>query len=255
MIEFDELVQIIKRLRHPVTGCPWDIKQTEESLQPYIIEESFELIEAIREKSLLGQMEECGDLLLQIIILARIQQEKNGFQIRDVLKRINRKLIERHPHVFGEVNVTGVEEVKQNWEKIKKKEKKSDSIISSYPADMPALLCAKRISEQASSVGFDWQDALRALEKVEEEVGELKEEIKKDSHPEIENELGDALFALTNVARLAKVNPELALKNANERFIKRFHYIETSLKESGKDIYQTSLPEMEALWQEAKKNT
>ncbi len=252
MKEFNKLIKILKRLRNPINGCPWDRKQTPHSLREYILEEAHELVEAIDIGSIEKQKEELGDLLLQIIFLSQLQREKNYFSIRDVIETITRKLIRRHPHIFGTTTVHTAEEVRQNWEKIKKKEKKKESILSDYPDRMPALSHAKRIAEQASSVGFDWDDPLKALEKVEEEIEELKQEISSKNSEKIEEEIGDILFAVANTARLAHINPEFALKSTNKKFIRRFRFIENSLKEQGKDINRTSLEEMEALWQQAK---
>ena len=255
MKELDKLIKIMKQLRNPINGCPWDRKQTEFSLREYILEESHELVEAIEMGSVQKQKEELGDVLLQIIFLSQIHRERNNFTVKDVIKTVTEKLIHRHPHIFGNVKVSTAEEVRQNWEKIKKKQKDNGSILSDYPDQMPALSHAKRISEQASSVGFDWNDPIPALEKVEEEVEELKKEIKELNQQRIEEELGDILFAVANVARLAHVNPEFALKNTNKRFVKRFRYIEEQMKAQGKDIASASLEEMEALWQEAKANS
>ena len=252
MKEFDKLVKIMKRLRNPIDGCPWDRKQTGHSLREYILEEAHELVEAIEIDSIEKQKEELGDLFLQIVFLSQLHREKNHFTIKDVLNTINQKLIQRHPHIFGDVTVQSAEEVKQNWEKIKKKDKKSKSILSDYPASMPALSHAKRVAEQASSVGFDWPDPLGALEKVEEEAGELKNALRLGQREKVEEEIGDILFAVANVARLAHVNPEFALKNTNRKFVTRFRYIEEQLRKQGKNIDETGMEEMEALWQESK---
>lgn len=256
MEAFNKLVKILKRLRNPNGGCPWDRKQTLHSLKEYVLEEAYELVEAIELESVDKQKEELGDLLLQIIFLSQLHREKGHFTIKDVIETLNRKLIRRHPHIFGDVKVRTAEEVRQNWEKIKKSDNKKPSILSDYPARMPALAHAKRIAEQASSVGFDWDDPLKALAKVEEEIEELKQEIRSGSasnHARVEEEIGDILFAVANVARLAKANPEFALKSTNQKFVTRFRYIEEQLKQQGKDINKTSLDDMEALWQESKK--
>jgi tetrapyrrole methylase family protein / MazG family protein len=258
MKELNKLIKIMKQLRNPINGCPWDREQTPLSLREYILEEAHELVEAIDLDSVEKQKEELGDLLLQIVFMSQMHKEKNNFSLRDVADTINKKLINRHPHIFSDTTVQSAEEVKQNWEKIKKKEKKKKSILSDYPPQMPALSHAKRVAEQASSVGFDWDDPLRALDKVEEEIEELKKEIIAGHQEKIEEELGDILFAVANVARLAKVNPEFALKNTNKKFISRFRYIEEQLKAQNKEFADTSLEEMEAIWQEAKtavKNT
>jgi MazG family protein len=252
MKEFNKLVKIMKQLRNPINGCPWDRKQTGHSLREYILEEAHELVEAIEIDSIEKQKEELGDLLLQIVFLSQLHREKNHFTIKDVLDTINQKLIHRHPHIFGDVTVQSAEEVKQNWEKIKKRDKKNKSILSDYPAAMPALYHAKRVAEQASSVGFDWDNPLGALEKVEEETGELKKALRAGQKEKVEEEIGDILFAVANVARLAHINPEFALKNTNKKFVTRFRYIEEQLRKQGKDINETSMEEMEKLWQESK---
>ena len=254
MKEFNNLIKIMKRLRNPINGCPWDRKQTGHSLKEYILEEAHELVEAIEMDSPEKQKEESGDLLLQIVFLSQINREKNNFSIKDVIDSINRKLIHRHPHIFGDTTVKSAEEVKQNWEKIKKKEKSNGSILSDYPAHMPALSHAKRLGEQASVVGFDWDDPLKALEKVEEEIEELEKEIRIGNRERVAEEIGDILFAVANVSRLAHISPEFALKNANKKFVTRFRYIEEQLKKQGKDIAKTSLDEMEEIWQQSKKN-
>ena len=252
MKEFNKLVKIMKQLRNPINGCPWDRKQTGRSLREYILEEAHELVEAIETDSIEKQKEELGDLLLQIVFLSQMHREKNHFTIKDVLNTINQKLIRRHPHIFGDLTVQSAEEVKQNWEKIKKKEKESKSILSDYPAAMPALSHAKRVAEQASSVGFDWDEPLGALEKVEEEIEEIKKEIRAGNREKLEEEIGDMLFAVANVARLAHISPEFALKNTNKKFVTRFRYIEEQLRKQGKDINETGMEEMEELWQESK---
>ncbi len=272
MKEFTKLIKIMRQLRDPQKGCPWDLQQTEATLKEYIIEEAYELIEAIDAKSSTGQLEELGDLLLQIIFLAQIHHEKQNFNIKDVIKRISKKLINRHPHIFSDVRVKTPQDVRSNWEKIKKIEKNNPSIISDYPEKISALLAAKKIAEQASSAGFDWKDsspaetaALKALEKAGEEIGELKKAIQAqakirsipgipDKKEEISDEIGDILFAVSNIARLMDINPEFALKKTNQKFTTRFRYIEKQLKKQGKDIHEATLEEMEALWQEAKKN-
>lgn len=252
MKEFNKLIKILKRLRNPINGCPWDRKQTQHSIKEYVLEEAHELVEAIDLESPEKVKEELGDLLLQIAFLSQLNLEKNNFSIREVIDTVNKKLIKRHPHIFGDATAHTAEEVRQNWEKIKKKEKKKTSILSDYPPQMPALAHAKRIGEQASSVGFDWNDPLKALEKVEEEIEELKKEIREGDEKKITEEVGDLLFAVANVSRLAKVNPEFALKGTNKKFISRFRYIEEQLKKQGKDIAKTDLDEMEELWQESK---
>lgn len=252
MKEFANLVRIMKKLRHPRRGCPWDLKQTPAALKEYILEEAHELIEAIDGGDAAAVKEELGDLLLQIVFLARIAEENGEFSIRDVAAGIGEKLVRRHPHIFGDVRVADADEVKANWEQIKIAEKNKQSVISDYPSSMPALLLANRIASQAAGVGFDWDDAAKALDKVSEEVAELGAEIAGDRRREAEGEIGDLLFAVANVARLLKINPEFALARANAKFTRRFRFIEKELRTQGKEIAQASLAEMEELWQRAK---
>ena len=252
MKEFSRLVRIMKKLRHPRRGCPWDLKQTQGSLKEYILEEAHELIEAIDSGEAEAIREELGDLLLQIVFLAQMAEEDKKFSIREVITTISEKLVRRHPHIFGSVKVNGADEVKVNWEKIKIAEKNKQSVISDYPPSMPSLLLANRIASQASGVGFDWNDAGKAFAKVVEEIEELRVEINENRLHEAENEIGDLLFAVANVARLLKINPEFALSRTNKKFTSRFRHIEAELKKQGKEIGSTSLEEMEALWNQAK---
>lgn len=273
MKQFSRLIRIMKRLRDPKKGCPWDLRQTEQSLQEYVLEESHELVEAIESGSVSAQREELGDLLLQIVFLSRIHEEKGHFSIQDVINTISSKLISRHPHIFSDLKLDSPQDVRANWEKIKKREKKKSSILSDQPIRLPALLAAKRIGEQAASVGFDWQDAspthsapLQALEKVREEVAEL-ERVMTDRAPEdpghrgresrdqteaMTEEIGDILFSVSNVSRLLDINPEIALRSAIRKFASRFRYMEDQLKKMGKDLHETTFEEMEALWEHAK---
>jgi tetrapyrrole methylase family protein/MazG family protein len=252
MNEFAKLVRIMKKLRHPRRGCPWDLAQTPESLKEYILEEAHELIEAIDSGQSAEIKEELGDLLLQIVFLAQLAEEKEQFSVRDVIATISEKLVRRHPHIFGRVKVNGADEVKANWEKIKIAEKNKDSVISDYPLTMPSLLLANRIASQASGVGFDWNDAEKAFAKIDEEIEELRAEIRAGRLHEIENEIGDLLFAVANVARLLKINPEFALARTNKKFTGRFRFIESELKKRGQDIRNTTLAELDALWDQAK---
>jgi MazG family protein len=252
MKEFTKLVRVMKKLRHPRRGCPWDLKQTPESLKEYVLEEAHELIEAIDSGKDEEIKEEMGDLLLQIVFLAQLAEEKKKFSIRDVITAITQKLVRRHPHIFGQVKVNGADEVKANWEKIKIAEKNKRSVISDYPSTMPSLLLANRIASQASGVGFDWNDAGKAFAKVDEEMEELRAEIRAGRLCEVENEIGDLLFAVANVARLLKINPEFALARTNKKFTSRFRFIEAELKKKGQDIHNTSLVELDALWNQAK---
>jgi len=253
MKEFTRLVRIMKKLRHPRRGCPWDLKQTPASLKEYILEEAHELIEAIDGGDAAAIREEMGDLLLQIVFLAQLAAEKKQFSIREVLDGIADKLVRRHPHIFGSVKVADADEVKANWEQIKIAEKNKQSVISDYPSSMPSLLLANRIASQAAGIGFDWDDAAKALDKVSEEVAELRVEMAGNRLHEAEEEVGDLLFAVANVARLLKINPEFALSRANRKFTRRFRFIETELRKKGRTLAAASLEEMEELWQRAKK--
>lgn len=240
------------RLRHPQRGCPWDLAQSPQTLKEYILEEAHELIEAIDSGRDEKIMEELGDVLLQIVFLARLAEEKNKFSIRDVIATINEKLVRRHPHIFARARVHGAEEVRANWEKIKMAEKSKPSVISDYPSTMPSLLLANRIASQASGVGFDWDDAEKACSKIDEEIEELRTEIRAGRTHEAENEIGDLLFAVANVARLLKINPEFALARTNKKFTSRFRFIESELKKQGRDVHQATLQEMDELWQRSK---
>jgi len=252
MKEFSKLVRIMEKLRHPRRGCPWDLEQTPQSLKEYILEEAHELVEAI-ERGRDGEIrEELGDLLLQVVFLSRLAEEEKKFSIRDVIDGLSEKLVRRHPHIFARTKVNGADEVKANWEKIKMAEKSKESVISDYPPAMPSLLQANRIASQASGVGFDWNDAEKAFAKIEEEMEELRAEIRAGRSDEIENEIGDLLFAVANVARLVKVNPEFALARTNKKFTGRFRYIEAELKKRGQDIQRVTLAELDALWDQAK---
>jgi MazG family protein len=252
MKEFNRLIAIMKKLRHPLRGCPWDLEQTPQSLKEYILEEAHELMAAIDRGQDEEIKEELGDLLLQIVFLARLAEEKNKFSIRDVIATICEKLIRRHPHIFSSLKVNGADDVKANWEKIKIREKNKQSIISDYPRSMPALLLANRIASQASGVGFDWNDAGKAFAKVTEEMAELQEEIRAKRFHEAASEIGDLLFAVANVARLLKINPEFALAQTNQKFTRRFRFMEKELKKQGNEIGSLSVDELDALWNQAK---
>jgi tetrapyrrole methylase family protein/MazG family protein len=252
MKEFTKLVRIMAKLRHPRRGCPWDLAQSPQTLKEYILEEAHELLEAI-DNGRDGEIkEELGDLLLQIVFLARMSEEKNQFSVRDVITAITEKLVRRHPHIFAQVQVSGAAEVKANWEQIKIAEKNKASVISDYPPTMPSLLLANRIAAQASGVGFDWNDAEKAFSKIDEETEELRAEIRAGQTDKIANEIGDLLFAVANVARLLKINPEFALAGTNKKFTSRFRYIESELKKRGRDIRDTTLAELDDLWNQAK---
>ncbi len=235
--------------------CPWDKKQTIESLRHLTIEETYELSDAILKKSDTELKKELGDILLHIVFYARIASETNAFNIADVMNALCDKLIFRHPHIYGDVKVNNEEDVKRNWEQLKQKEKGGNtSVLSGVPSSMPALLKAYRIQEKARAVGFDWDEPEQVFEKVKEEILELDNEIKKENNiSKIEDEFGDVLFALINYARFIKVNPEDALERTNKKFIKRFNYMEEKIKAQGKELSDCSLAEMDVFWNEAKK--
>jgi tetrapyrrole methylase family protein/MazG family protein len=251
---FGELVRIMERLRAP-GGCPWDREQTRESIKPYLIEEAYEVAEAIEENNIDELRKELGDLLLQIVFHSEMAREEGLFTIADVVRGICEKMIRRHPHVFGDTAVKDSDEVLRNWARIKAEERKDSddsSHVAGVPRAMPALLRAHRLSEKASRVGFDWTSATEVLEKVREEVAELEAAVQLGNAREAEAELGDVLFALTSLGRHLGMQAEDALHGANERFIRRFRYIERRLAERQQDLHATSPEEMNALWEEAK---
>jgi nucleoside triphosphate diphosphatase len=251
---FTRLVEIMATLRGP-TGCPWDREQTPDTLKPYLIEETYEVLEALEAKDLHAFKEELGDLLLQIVFHAQLMAEAGTFTVDDVAQAIADKLVRRHPHVFGDVKVKNADEVVQNWAKIKAQEKvgKADrSVLAGVPHGAPALIQAQRLGEKAARVGFDWTSAAEVFTKVEEETHELADTLSSQDAERQEHELGDLLFALTSLARHLNLDAETALRKAGKRFSTRFRYIETQLLESGEDIHRTSLSRLEELWQEAK---
>lgn len=252
--KFKELVDLMTRLRGP-GGCPWDGEQSHESLKPYLIEETYEVIEAIDDGSPEMLKEELGDLLLQIIFHSELAREKRIFDIDDVIEGLINKLVSRHPHVFGDAEARSAEDVLVQWHKLKSEEhkvKKRESVLEGIPPQLPSLMRAHKVTEKASRVGFDWEHIDQVFEKVREEMGEFEEAVKNNDPKEMESELGDLLFALVNVGRFVEVNPEEALRKTISRFIKRFRHIEETLAEKGKDFKGTSLQEMDELWNEAK---
>jgi len=231
--------------------CPWDSKQTIDSLRRLTIEETFELSDAILEGNLDEIKKELGDLMLHIVFYAKIGSEKKAFDITDVLEGISEKLVFRHPHIYGEVEVSGAEEVKENWEKLKLKEGKK-SVLEGVPKSVPPLLKAYRIQEKVKGVGFDWERPEQVWEKVEEEMAELKTEVEKGDKDRMESEFGDLLFALVNYARFIGVNPDDALERTNLKFIKRFQHLESQAGKTGKSLKDMTLAEMDVFWEEAK---
>ena len=246
---FDRLLTIMDELREQ---CPWDQKQTMETLRPLTIEETYELGDAILDADLNEVKGELGDLLLHILFYSRIASETNDFDISDVINGICEKLIYRHPHIYSDVKVKDETEVKQNWENLKLKEGKL-SVLQGVPKSLPALVKAYRIQEKVAGVGFDWEHSDQVWSKVEEEIGELKEEIVNKNQDAIEDEFGDVLFSLINYARFLNINPENALERTNKKFIKRFQYLEKKAKGLQKSLSEMNLDEMDVYWDESKK--
>ena len=245
---FNRLLDIMDELREK---CPWDKKQTLESLRHLTIEETYELGDAILDNDLQEIKKELGDVLLHIVFYAKIGSEKQAFDIADVANSISDKLIHRHPHIYGDVEVKNEEEVKQNWEKLKLKEGKT-SVLEGVPKSLPALVKASRIQEKVAGVGFDWEEPQQVWKKVQEEISELNEEIKAGNKENIEKEFGDVLFSMINYARFIKVNPENALEKTNKKFINRFQYLEAAAKKEGKELSDMTLGEMDVHWENSK---
>ena len=246
---FDRLLTIMDELREQ---CPWDKKQTMETLRHLTIEEVYELGEAILEKDLEDVKKELGDVLLHIVFYSRIGSETNNFDIADVCNSICDKLIERHPHIYGDVEVENEDDVKRNWEQIKLKEKGKNSVLQGVPISLPAMVKANRIQDKVAGVGFDWEHSEQVYEKVEEELNELKVEVANGNTDQMESELGDVLFSIINYARFLKINPENALERTNKKFIKRFQYLESKSREINKPLSEMTLAEMDVFWEEAK---
>lgn len=246
---FGRLLDIMDELREQ---CPWDKKQSFESLRHLTIEETYELADAILEGDKTEIKKEVGDLMLHLVFYAKIGSETTDFDIYDVLDSICKKLISRHPHIYGDVQVNSEEEVKQNWEKLKLKEGKK-SVLEGVPNSLPALVKASRIQEKVAGVGFDWEEPHQVFEKVKEELTELSEEIKNGNATSIENEFGDVLFSLVNYARFIGVNPENALERTNRKFMKRFKFLEEQAQRHSKNLGEMTLEEMDVFWEKAKK--
>lgn len=246
---FERLLDIMDDLREK---CPWDKKQTLQSLRHLTIEETYELGDAILDNDLNEIKKELGDLLLHIVFYAKIGSETNDFDIADVANTVCDKLIERHPHIYGNVKVENEDDVKRNWEKIKLKEGKK-SVLEGVPKSLPALVKATRIQDKVAGVGFDWDSIDGVFDKIKEEINELHHEVTHKNKENIEKELGDVFFSLINYSRFLKINPEDALEKTNKKFIKRFQYLENKAQEQHKSLKNMTLAEMEAFWQEAKK--
>ena len=246
---FGRLLDIMDTLR---AECPWDKKQTLESLRHLTIEETYELADAIEENDLQEIKKELGDLMLHMVFYSKIGSEKGAFDVADVLNAVCDKLIHRHPHIYGDVEAATEEEVKANWEAIKLKEKGTQSVLQGVPRGLPALVKAIRIGDKARGAGFDWDQPQDVWGKIKEELGEFESAQKTGNQEEIESELGDVLFSIVNFARLSNLDPELALERTNKKFIYRFTYMEKKAREQGKSLNEMTLPEMELLWNEAK---
>jgi XTP/dITP diphosphohydrolase len=240
----DRLLQIMEALR---AQCPWDQKQTIESLRPLTIEETYELCDAIIKKDWNGLKEELGDVLLHLVFYAKIASEQNQFNFNDVIEAVCNKLVYRHPHIYSNVKVSNEQEVKENWEKLKQKERKK-SVLSGVPEALPALIKALRIQDKSKQVGFEWDTTAQVQAKVMEELAELNEAMEENNQDHIEEEFGDVLFSIVNLARFLKVDPELALERTNRKFIDRFNKMEIIANDRGQSLLDMNLEEMDALW-------
>ncbi len=257
--KFQRLVEIMARLRAP-DGCPWDLEQNFDSIKPYTLEETYEVLDAIDRRDWADLSEELGDFILQAVFYAQMASEEDKFGIEDALDAINEKLVRRHPHIFGDATAETAGDVKRKWDEIKSAEKKSkgkaeNGLLQGVPRALPALVEAQQISSRAAAVGFDWENPEQVIEKLHEELAEFAEarnSAHEEVHAELEGELGDLLFVLVNLARFVKVDPEQALRKTNAKFRARFGYIERKLAEQGKSPAESNIQEMEALWQEAK---
>jgi len=263
-----DLIAIMERLRTPEIGCPWDLKQDFRSIAPYTIEEAYEVADAIERGDFEDLKDELGDLLLQVVFYAQMASEEGLFEFGDVVEAISTKLIRRHPHVFGDLDLSDAAAVKERWDEIKAEEKaeraakrsasgeagKHGGLLGDVPVALPALTRAEKLQKRAGKVGFDWNDPRAVLEKIREEIAEIEAELAKPEHAaeRVEDEVGDLLFAVANLARHLKVEPETALMHANAKFVSRFGHIESALEARGRALADATLDEMEALWTEAK---
>ncbi len=250
---FEDLVELMKTLRGP-NGCPWDRKQNLPDLKPFVIEESYEVVDAIDRDDRDALREEIGDFLLQAVFITEITRAEGSFDIYDAITAIHDKLVRRHPHVFAEVEAKDAEQVLVNWEKLKSEERKAEekSVLSGVPRALPALLKASRLTEKAARVGFDWRHTGEVFDKLHEEIGELREAIDSGDKTNVHEELGDLLFTIANIARKLDVNAEEALQSTNRKFMRRFESMEKTVHAGGRNIDQLTLEEMDALWDEAK---
>lgn len=250
---FDDLVNLMTTLRGP-DGCPWDRKQTLPDLKPFVIEEAYEVVDAIDRNDRAALLEEIGDLLLEAVFIAEITREEGSFDVYDSITAIHDKLVRRHPHVFSDVVAGDAEQVLVNWEKLKSEERKAEnkSVLSGVPQSLPALLKASRLTEKAARVGFDWRRTEDVFAKLDEEIAELREAVASGDTSRIEDEMGDILFTIANVARKVNVNAEEALQSTNRKFMRRFESMEKQVHGRGQNLDQLALEEMDALWDDAK---
>ena len=241
------------KLRGP-EGCPWDREQSLPDLKPFVIEEAYEVVDAIDRNDRHSLLEEVGDLLLEAVFIAEITREEKSFDIYDSITAIHDKLVRRHPHVFGDVEAEDAEQVLVNWEKLKNEERKAEnkSVLAGVPQSLPALLKASRLTEKAARVGFDWRRTEDVFDKIDEEMGELREAVAGNENASVEEEIGDLLFTLANVARKLEINPEEALQSSNRKFMRRFESMEAAVRASGRNLDELSLEEMDRLWDDAK---
>ncbi|HEY7338311.1 MAG TPA: nucleoside triphosphate pyrophosphohydrolase [Bryobacteraceae bacterium] len=256
---FTRLVEIMARLRSP-GGCPWDREQNFDTIKPYLLEEAYEVMDAIDAKDFEGLADELGDLLLQAVFFAQMASEEGRFNIADSVEAINSKLIRRHPHVFGDADAKTSDDVKRRWDEIKAAERaakakpKPDGLLDGVPRSLPALVEAQQIASRAAGAGFDWENIHQVIDKLREELAELEEARESPSRAAVEDEVGDLIFVVVNIARFLKVDPEQALRKTNAKFRRRFSHIEKGLAAAGKTLRQAGIDEMESLWQEAKRN-
>ena len=254
MKEFDKLKEVVSILRDPEKGCPWDLKQTSKTLISGMIEEVYEVAEAVAIEDKKGLREELGDCLLHIMLQAKIASEEGYFEIEEVLNGITEKLIRRHPHIFGDEKLTDAVEVKMRWEQIKLAEKKErKSVLDGIPEAMPGLLQGQRMQEKAASVGFDWNDVEPVFDKIQEEIAEVKVEIESNDREKLELEIGDLFFSVINLARKLRIDSESAIKSANRKFSRRFRQLEAELTKTGTKINEKSLEELDKIWDTVKK--
>ena len=266
--DISRLIEIMAALRHPETGCPWDVEQDFESIKPYTIEEAYEVADAIERGDIDDLADELGDLLLQVVFHARMAEESGGFAFGDVVYSITRKMIRRHPHVFAVSDADTAEGVRVQWEHIKAEEKaeraerraarglsdeNAESLLDGVPRALPALMEAIKLQQKAARVDFDWNEAEPVLDKIEEELAELRDALKANRTDKVRDEFGDLLFALVNLGRHVQADPETALRATNTKFRKRFAHVERALAQAGDDVQDASLERMEELWQEAKR--